>query len=84
MTDIRIHLTDKDILRLPAAEKGWYLARDTELKGFFLVIGRQLSSKEHPRPGLTVVDLTGLPAQDIAVATQVYERITASSSRDPM
>lgn len=41
MTDIRVHLTDKEILRLPLSEKGWYLARDAELKGFFVVIGRK-------------------------------------------
>jgi integrase len=41
MADIRIHLTDKEILRLSVPEKGWYLARDTELKGFFVVVGRK-------------------------------------------
>ena len=41
MADARIHLTDKDVLRLPPPEKGWYLARDVELKGFFVVVGRK-------------------------------------------
>lgn len=41
MTDIRIHLTDREISRLPVPTEGWYLARDTELKGFFVVVGRR-------------------------------------------
>lgn len=40
MTDIRISLTDKAIAQLPAPKDGWYLARDTELKGFFVVVGK--------------------------------------------
>jgi hypothetical protein len=39
MADIRILLTDKTIALLPAPDDGWYLARDTELKGFFVVVG---------------------------------------------
>jgi len=39
--DIRIPLTDKSIALLPAPNDGWYLARDTELRGFFVVIGRR-------------------------------------------
>jgi hypothetical protein len=35
MADIRILLTDKTIAQLPNPNDGWYLARDTELKGFF-------------------------------------------------
>jgi integrase len=41
MTDVRILLTDKAIARLPTAKDGWYLARDTELKGFFVVVGKR-------------------------------------------
>lgn len=41
MTDIRIALSDKTIAQLPAPEDGWYLARDTELKGFFVVVGKR-------------------------------------------
>ena len=41
MTDVRISLTDKAIAQLPAPKDGWYLARDTELKGFFVVIGKR-------------------------------------------
>ncbi|MGH7022031.1 MAG: integrase arm-type DNA-binding domain-containing protein [Caulobacteraceae bacterium] len=41
MGDIRIHLTDREIARLPVPDEGWYLARDTELKGFFVVVGRR-------------------------------------------
>ena len=41
MTDIRISLTDKAIAQLPAPKEGWYLARDTELRGFFVVIGKR-------------------------------------------
>jgi site-specific recombinase XerD len=41
MADIRIPLTDKAIAQLPAPDDGWYLARDTELKGFFVVIGKR-------------------------------------------
>ena len=41
MTDIRMLLSDKAIARLPAPKDGWYLARDTELKGFFVVVGKR-------------------------------------------
>jgi Arm DNA-binding domain len=41
MTDIRITLSDKAIAQLPTPEDGWYLARDTELKGFFVVVGKR-------------------------------------------
>lgn len=41
MTDLRIHLTDREISRLTLPSKGWYLARDTELKGFFVVVGKR-------------------------------------------
>jgi len=39
--DIRILLTDKAISGLTAPEKGWFLARETELKGFFIVVGKR-------------------------------------------
>ncbi|MCP3387847.1 integrase family protein [Bradyrhizobium sp. CCGB12] len=41
MTDIRIPLSDKAIAQLPTPKDGWYLARDTELKGFFVVVGKR-------------------------------------------
>lgn len=41
MPDIRIALNDKAIAQLPTPEDGWYLARDTELKGFFVVVGKR-------------------------------------------
>ena len=41
MADVRILLSDKTIAQLPAPSEGWYLARDTELKGFFVVIGKR-------------------------------------------
>jgi hypothetical protein len=41
MPDLRISLTDKAIAQLPAPKDGWYLARDTELKGFFVVVGKR-------------------------------------------
>jgi integrase len=41
MRDIRILLTDKTIVQLPGPADGWYLARDTELKGFFVVVGKR-------------------------------------------
>jgi site-specific recombinase XerD len=41
MADVRILLTDKAIARLPTPKEGWYLARDTELKGFFVVVGKR-------------------------------------------
>ena len=41
MTDVRILLTDKTIAQLPTPEERWYLARDTELKGFFVVVGKR-------------------------------------------
>ena len=33
--------SDEAIARLPAPKDGWYLARDTELKGFFVVVGKR-------------------------------------------
>lgn len=39
MTDMRIPLNDKTIERLPSPEKGRYIVRDTEQKGFFLMVG---------------------------------------------
>jgi integrase len=41
MADVRLLLTDKAIAQLPAPADGWYLARDTELRGFFVVIGKR-------------------------------------------
>jgi Arm DNA-binding domain len=41
MADVRTLLTDKTIAQLPAPHDGWYLARDTELKGFFVVVGKR-------------------------------------------
>jgi hypothetical protein len=41
MADIRMPLSDKAIARLSAPKEGSYLARDTELKGFFLVVGKR-------------------------------------------
>jgi hypothetical protein len=41
MPELRISLTDKAIAQLPAPKDGWYLARDTELKGFFVVVGKR-------------------------------------------
>jgi integrase len=41
MADIRFLLTDKAIVQLPAPDDGWYLARDTDLKGFFVVVGKR-------------------------------------------
>lgn len=39
MPDLRLPLTDKNLIGLPFAQTGQYLARDTELGGFFLLIG---------------------------------------------
>src|ERR1700731_413103 len=39
--DIRILLTDKTIAHLPSPDVGGDLARDTELKGFFVVVGKR-------------------------------------------
>src|ERR1700733_7545028 len=41
MADVRILLTVKTIAQLPTPDDGWYLARDTELKGFFVVVGKR-------------------------------------------
>src|SRR6185369_7085752 len=41
MADIRILLADKTIAQLSNPDDGWYLARDTELKGFFVVVGKR-------------------------------------------
>ena len=41
MAGVRVHLTDKEVSHLPIPEEGWYLARDADLKGFFVVVGRK-------------------------------------------
>jgi hypothetical protein len=41
MADIRILLTDKAIGQLPAPDDRWYLARDSDLNGFFVVVGKR-------------------------------------------
>src|SRR5947209_6094674 len=49
MPYLRISLTDKAIAQLPAPKNGWYLARDTVLQGFFVVVGKR--KKDVHRPG---------------------------------
>lgn len=44
MADLRLPLTDKNVLGLPLAAKGQYLARDTELSGFFVLVGARTKS----------------------------------------
>jgi integrase len=39
VSDLKATLSDKIVGRLPPAEKGQYVVRDTELRGFFLVVG---------------------------------------------
>jgi integrase len=36
-----MRLTDKDVARLPVPPAGWYLVRDEELKGLFVVVGQR-------------------------------------------
>ena len=44
MGDLRLPLTDKNIAGLPSAPGGQYRARDTELAGFFVLVGRRVKS----------------------------------------
>lgn len=44
MPDIRILLNDRSIGSLKPAETGNYRARDTELKGFFVIVGKRRKS----------------------------------------
>jgi hypothetical protein len=39
MADLRLPLTDKNVTNLPLSIAGWYLARDTDLAGFFVQVG---------------------------------------------
>jgi len=41
MSDFKASLNDKMIARLAFADEGQYVVRDTDLKGFFLVIGKR-------------------------------------------
>ena len=41
MTALQMSLTDRAIEKLPLATDGQYVVRDTELKGFLLVIGKR-------------------------------------------
>jgi integrase len=44
MADLRLPLTDKNVAALPAASATQYLARDTELAGFFVLVGVRTKS----------------------------------------
>jgi hypothetical protein len=44
MADLRLPLTDKNIAALPLAATAQYLARDTDLAGFFLLVGIRIKS----------------------------------------
>ena len=44
MPDLRLALTDKNLIGLPFAATGQYLARDTELGGFFVLVGSRTKS----------------------------------------
>lgn len=44
MPDLRLPLTDKNLIGLPFAQTGQYRARDTDLGGFFVLIGSQTKS----------------------------------------
>lgn len=44
MPDLRLPLTDKNLIGLPFAPTGQYRARDTELGGFFVLIGSRTKS----------------------------------------
>lgn len=40
MSNLRLALTDKNLIGLPLAHDRPYIARDTDLGGFFVVIGK--------------------------------------------
>ena len=44
MPDLRLPLTDKNLIGLPFAQTGQYRARDTDLGGFFVLIGSHTKS----------------------------------------
>lgn len=44
MSDLRLPLTDKNLIGLPFAPSGQYRARDTDLGGFFVLIGKGAKS----------------------------------------
>jgi hypothetical protein len=44
MADLRQILTDKAVARLPYAEEKQYKVRDTEVAGFFVLIGKRKKS----------------------------------------
>lgn len=44
MPDIKLPLTDKDVLGLPYAAEGQYKARDLDLGGFYVLVGKQSKS----------------------------------------
>ena len=76
MSDLRLHLTDKEVARLPLASAGQYVARDTELKGFFVVIGRRKKT-------FTVqADLrTGSQRRTVKVAVGEVGKVTTREAR---
>src|SRR6516164_5183362 len=69
MADIRILLTDKSIAQLPAPKDGWYSARDTELKGFFVVVGKQKRTFTVLLSASIALLSTGAFAQNTVVTT---------------
>lgn len=44
MPDLRLPLTDKNVLGLPFAASGQYKARDLDLSGFYLLVGKRTKS----------------------------------------
>lgn len=76
VADVRILLNDKAIVQLPTPKEGWYLARDTELKGFFVVVGKR-------RRTFTVqgdLRLSGKRASSIRVAIGNTDEMSARAT----
>jgi hypothetical protein len=63
MGDLRLPLTDRNVSALPLAPTAQYLARDTELRGFFVLVG--IRAKE--------LHVTGRPARPRRVAVDPHE-----------
>ncbi|MDR3426070.1 integrase arm-type DNA-binding domain-containing protein [Silvimonas sp.] len=83
MPDMRIALTEKAIALLPPANEGQYKVRDSELKGFYLLVGKRqrtyMVQADLRRDGkrvssikVSVGDVVDLPLREAKTMAKAY------------
>jgi hypothetical protein len=77
MQNLRVGLTDRAIGKLPPAVDGQYIARDTDLKGFYLLVGKK--SRRYMVQG----DLKreGQPPTSVKISVGDASELTAQAAR---